>query len=80
MHNMKHNNTHIIRIPKGEESEQGIKNLSEEIITQNFPDLVKENVTQVQEAQRVPKKLDPVAYTKTHHKMSGLPWLVCLRD
>ena len=50
-----------------EESEQGIKNIFEEIMTKDLPSLVKENVTQVQEAQRVPKKLDPVAYTKTHH-------------
>ena len=42
-----------------EESEQGIENLFEEIMTKNFPNLVKENVTQVQEAQRVPNKLDP---------------------
>ena len=40
-------NIHIIGIPEGEESEQGIENLSEAIRTENFPNLVKENVTQV---------------------------------
>ena len=40
------------------EREQGVKNLSEEIMTENFPNLVKEKNTQVQEAQRVPNKLD----------------------
>ena len=59
MHNMKCNNICIIGIPEGEESEQGIENLFEEIMTENYPNLVKEKVTQVQEAQRVPKKLDP---------------------
>ena len=28
-------------------------------MTENFPNLVKEKDTQVQEAQRIPKKLDP---------------------
>ena len=63
---MKHNNTHIIRIPKGEESEQGIKNLFEEIMTKNFPNLVKEKVAQVQEAHRFPNKLYPKRPTPRH--------------
>ena len=45
-------------IPEGEESKKGIKNLFEEVMTKNFPNLVKEKDTQVQEAQRVPNKLD----------------------
>ena len=69
MDNMKCNNIHNKGIPKGEESEQGIDNVSEEIMTENFPNLVKEKVTQVQEAQRVPNKLVPKkAYTKTHYQ------------
>ena len=61
MNNMKHNkicygNTIT---PEGEESEQGVKNLLEEIMSEKFPNLVKEKATQVQEAQRVPNKLDP---------------------
>ena len=52
--NVKHNNICIIKIPEGEESEQGIENLFEEIMTENFTNLVKENVTEVQEAERVP--------------------------
>ena len=39
--NMKCNNIHIMEIPE-EENEQGIENLSEEIMTENFPSLVKE--------------------------------------
>ena len=46
-------------IPEGKESEQGIKNLFEEIMTENFPNLVKEKNIQAQEAQRDPDKLDP---------------------
>ena len=40
-----------------EEQENG--NLSEKIVKENFPNLVKEIDMQVQEAQRVPKKMDP---------------------
>ena len=42
-----------------EERGQGTENLSEEIMTKNFPNLVKEKDTEVQEAQRVPNKLNP---------------------
>ena len=44
--------------PEGEENEQGIKKLFQEIMTENFLNLVKEKDTQVQEAQRVPNKLN----------------------
>ena len=51
--NMKCNNIHIIGIPKGEE-QQGIENLFEKVMMQNFPNLMREKVTQIQETQRVP--------------------------
>ena len=51
-------NIHIIGIPEGEESEQELENLFEEIMTENFPNLVKERDAKVQETQRVPNKLD----------------------
>ena len=52
-------NIRIIGVPEGEEEEQEIENLYEKIMKENFPNLVKEIDMQVQEAQRVPKKLDP---------------------
>ena len=46
-------------MPEGEEKEQEIENLFEKkIMTENFPNLVKEIDIQVQEAQRVPNKMD----------------------
>ena len=42
------------------------QNLFEEIMTGNLPNLVKEKDTQVQEAQRVPNKLDPNRPTQRH--------------
>ena len=45
-------------MPEGEEQE--IENLFEQIMKENFPNLVKEIDSQeVQETQRVPKKWDP---------------------
>ena len=38
-------------MPEGEEREQGIENLFEKIMTENFPNLVKKIDIQVQEAQ-----------------------------
>ena len=50
---------------EGEEEVQ-IENLFEKILKENFPNLAKELVVQVQEAQRVPKKLDPRRHTPRH--------------
>ena len=40
---------HIIKVLEGEEGEQGMKKIFEKIMTENFPELVKEKDTQVQE-------------------------------
>ena len=34
--NMKHNNINMIRIPEGEEEEQGIENLYKKVVMENF--------------------------------------------
>ena len=64
---MKGNNICIMGTPEEEEREQMIENLFEEIITKNFPNLVKEKDTQVQEAQSMPNKLGPKRPTLRHH-------------
>ena len=54
-------------MPEGEEEEQEMENLFEQIMKENFPSLAKEiNFQEVQEAQRVPKKLDPRRNTPRH--------------
>ena len=53
-------------MPEGEEEEQEIENLFEKIVKENFPNLVKAVDIQVQEAQRVPNKLDPKRTTPRH--------------
>ena len=65
--NFKHSNIQIIGVPEGEEEEQEIENLFEQIMKENFPNLAKEiDFQKVQEAQRVPKKLDPRKHTPRH--------------
>ena len=56
---LKRSNLWIIGVPEGKEEEQKIENLFEQIMKENFPNLAKEiDFQEVQEAQRVPKKLD----------------------
>ena len=46
---------------------QEIENLLENIMKENFPNLAKEiDFQEVQEAQRIPKKLDPRRNTPRH--------------
>ena len=53
-------------MPEGEEEDQEIENLFEKIMKEDFPNLAKDLDMQVQEAQRVPKKLDPRRNTWSH--------------
>ena len=64
--NMKQNNTYIIGISEGEKEEQGIENLFEKVMTENFPNLIRDKVTQIQETQRVPSKRNPKRPTARH--------------
>ena len=64
---MKRSNIRIIGVPEGEEEEQKSENLFEQIMKENFPNRAKEiHFQEVQEAQRVPKKLDPKRNTPRH--------------
>ena len=64
---LKRSNIRIIGAPEGEEEEQKIENLFEQIMKENFPNLAKEiDFQEVQEAQRVPKKLDWRRNTPRH--------------
>ena len=54
-------------MPEGEEEEQEIENLFENIMKEKFPNQTKEITFQeVQEAQRVPKYLAPRKHTPRH--------------
>ena len=54
-------------MPEREEEEQEMENLFENIMKENFPNLAKEiDFQELQEAQIVPKKLDPRKHTTRH--------------
>ena len=64
---LKRSNIRIIGVTEREEEEQKIENLFEQIMKENFPNLAKEiDFQEVQEAQRVLKKLDPRRNTPGH--------------
>ena len=63
---MQRNNIHIIGIPEGEEEEQGIENLFEKVMRENFPNLMREIGTQIQESPRVPSKRNIKRPTARH--------------
>ena len=64
--NIKCNNIRIIGVPEGEEREKGPEKIFEEITAENFPTMGKEIATQVQEAQRVPYRINPRRNTPRH--------------
>ena len=53
---IKHNNIGIIEIIEGDEREKGAKLLFEEIIAENFPNLVKKTEIKNQKAERASTK------------------------
>ena len=55
---VKHPNIQIIGVPE-EDKKKGHEKILEEIIAENFPKMGKEIVTQVQETQRVPNRINP---------------------
>ena len=75
--NIKYINIQIIGDPEEEEEKEGYQKNVEEIIVGNFPNRKKEIVHQVQEAQRVPYRINPrrnmprhilIKLTNTKHK------------
>ena len=63
---IKHTNIRIIGVPEEEEKKKGTEKIFEEIIVENFPNMGKERVNQVQEAQRVPYRIIPRTNTPRH--------------
>ena len=64
--NIKHTNIRIIRVPEEQEKKKGTETIFEEIIVENFPNMGKEILSQVQEAQRVPYRINPRRNTPRH--------------
>ena len=56
---IKHTNIQIIGVPGEEQKKKGTEKIYEGITVENFPNMRKEIVNQVQEAQRVPYRINP---------------------
>ena len=54
-------------IPEGGEEEQGIENLFEKAMMENFSNLMREKVTQIQEMQSPNQEEAKEVHFKTHH-------------
>ena len=63
--NMKRNNIRIIGIR--EDEHQRIENLFEKVMMENFPNLRREKVTQIQETQSPNQDEPKESHFKTHH-------------
>ena len=57
--NIKCTNVRIIGVPEEEEKKKGTEKIFEEIIVENFLNMGKETVNQLQEAQRVLYRINP---------------------
>ena len=64
--NIKCTNIRIIGVPEEEEKKKGTEKIFEKIRVKNFPNMGKEIVNQVQEAQRVPYRINPRINTPRH--------------
>ena len=75
--NIKCTNIWITGVPEQEEKKKGYEKIFEEIIVENFPNMEKEIVNHIQEAQSIPYRTNPrqntprhilIRLTKTKHK------------
>ena len=64
--NIKRTNIRITGVSEEEEKKKGTEPIFEEIIVENFPNMGKEIVNQVLEAQRVPYRINPRRNTPRH--------------
>ena len=65
-HNVKCPNIRIIGVPEEEDKKKDHEKILEDIIVENFPKMGREIITQVQEAQRVPNRINPRRNTPRH--------------
>ena len=64
--NIKRTKIRIIEVAEGEEREKWPEKIPEQITPENFPNMGKETVTQVQEAQTVPYRINPRRNMRRH--------------
>ena len=64
--NIKCTNIQIIGVPQEEEKKKGYEKIFEEIAVENFPNMEREIVNQVQESKRAPYRISPRRNTSRH--------------
>ena len=64
--NIKYTNIRVIRVPEEEEKKKWTEKIFEKIIVENLPNMEKEIVNQVQEAQSPIQDKPKEKHTKTH--------------
>ena len=64
--NVKCPNIQIIGVPEEEDKKKDHEKILEEIRVKKFPKMGKEEITQVQETQRVPSRINPRQNTHRH--------------
>ena len=64
---MKRNNIRIIGIPEREEEDQGIENLIEKVMRENFPNLKRKSHTNTGNTKSPNQEETKEAHFKTHH-------------
>ena len=64
--NIKRTNIGFIGVPEKEEKKKGSEKIFEEMIVENSPNMGKEIVNQVQEAQSVPYRINPKRNMSRH--------------
>jgi len=62
---------HIIGVPEGQKRKKGPEKIFEDIIAENVPNMGEEIVNQVQEAQRVPGRINPRRNTPGSKEKNG---------
>ena len=68
--NIKCTNIQIIGVPEEEEKKKETEKILEEIIVENFPNMGKEIVNQVQEAQSPIQEKSKEKHAKTHNNQT----------
>ena len=64
--NINHTNMQIIGVTEEEEKEKGPEKIFDEVIVKSFPNMGEKIVTQVQEVQKVPYRINPRRNTPRH--------------
>ena len=69
--NIKHTNIQVTEVQKEEKKKKGYEKIFEEIIVENFPNMEKEIVNQVQEAQSPIKDKPKEKHANIHTKQTN---------